>query len=183
VGRENIPSSGPVLLAPTHRSNIDFAFTIFMSRRKTFFMSKDSLFRVPVLGPFISMMGGFSVKRGSADRQSLDLAQEVLRRGQILVLFPEGTRREGDHVDELHDGAMFVASRTGSPVVPIGIGHTQRAMPRGAKLPRPVHVTVVIGEPIFAPTSTGRVSRSAISQASEELRQALEEVYTRAEAM
>jgi len=183
VGRENIPKSGPVLIAPTHRSDIDFAFTLFMTKRKTFFMSKDSLFRVPILSQFILMMGAFSVKRGSADRNSLDMAQEVLRRGEALVLFPEGTRKEGAHVEHLHDGAMFIASRTRAVVVPVGIGHTQRALPRGAKLPRPVRVTIVIGKPIAAPSSEGRVSRSAVTTASEELRSALEDAYTRAEQM
>jgi len=183
IGRENIPATGPVLIAPTHRSNIDFAFTLFMTKRKTFFMSKDSLFRVPILSQFILMMGAFSVKRGSADRNSLDMAQEVLRRGEALVLYPEGTRKEGAHVEHLHDGAMFIAARTNAVVVPVGIGHTQRAMPRGAKIPRPVRVTIVIGKPISAPSSEGRVSRSTLTAASEELRSALEIAYTQAEQM
>ena len=182
-GQENIPTSGPVLIAPIHRSNIDFALTIFMSPRKTFFMAKESLFRVPVLGPLIAMMGAFPVTRGTADRESLRFAQSVLEQGEALVMFPEGTRQEGDEVRALHDGAMFIASRTRAVVVPVGIGHTERAMPRGAKFPRRIRVTIVIGTPLLAPVSETRVTRSQIGQATEELRTALEAVYQRSMVM
>jgi 1-acyl-sn-glycerol-3-phosphate acyltransferase len=67
-GAENIPGTGPVPGAPIHRSNIDFAFIIFVTKRKTFFMAKDSLWKVPVLRTLISTMGAFPVKRGTADR-------------------------------------------------------------------------------------------------------------------
>jgi 1-acyl-sn-glycerol-3-phosphate acyltransferase len=177
TGREHIPLQGPVLIAPIHRSNVDFAFTLFMSKRKVFFMAKDSLFRVPLLGPLIRHLGAFPVRRGSADRDSMTLAEEVLRRGYALVLFPEGTRKEGRPVLPLHDGAMFVAARTGAVVVPVGIGGSDRAMPKGAKLPRPAKIRIVIGTPIAPPVSQGRVARSAVAAKSEELRGELEAVY------
>ena len=176
-GREHIPLQGPVLIAPIHRSNVDFAFTLFMSKRKVFFMAKDSLFRVPLLGPLVRHLGAFPVRRGSADRDSMTLAEEVLRRGYALVLFPEGTRKEGRPVLPLHDGAMFVAARTGATVVPVGIGGSDRAMPKGAKLPRPAKIRIVIGTPIAPPVSQGRVARSAVAAKSEELRRELEAVY------
>jgi len=179
IGREHIPLSGPVLIAPIHRSNVDFAFTLFMSKRKVFFMAKDSLFRVPILAPLIRHLGAFPVRRGAADRDSMTLAEEVLRRGYALVLFPEGTRQEGREVKTLHDGAMFVAARTGAAVVPVGIGGSDRAMPKGAKLPRPAKIRIVIGAPIQPPVSEGRVVRSAVAAKSEELRAALEAVYWR----
>ena len=176
-GRENIPLEGPVLIAPIHRSNVDFAFTLFISPRKVFFMAKDSIFRVPILGPLVTHLGAFPVRRGSADRESMSLAEQVLRRGYALVLFPEGTRKEGLSVQTLHDGAMFVAARTGATVVPVGIGGSDKAMPRGAKFPRPARIRIVVGTPISPPVSDGRVSRSAISAKSEELRAQLENVY------
>src|SRR5674476_313758 len=70
-GLENIPLKGPVLIAPIHRSNVDFAFTLFISPRKVFFMTKDSVFRVPLLGPLLTRLGAFPVTRDSADRESL----------------------------------------------------------------------------------------------------------------
>jgi 1-acyl-sn-glycerol-3-phosphate acyltransferase len=104
-------------------------------------------------------------------------AEEVLRRGHALVMFPEGTRQEGPDVATLHDGAMFLAARTGATVVPVGIGGSEKAMPVGAKFPRPAKITIVVGTPIAPPVSEGRVSRSQISAKSEELRVALQDVY------
>ena len=180
TGKENIPLTGPVLIAPIHRSNVDFAFTLFISPRKVFFMAKDSVFRVPVLGTLLLHLGAFPVKRGTADRESMSLAEEVLRRGHALVLFPEGTRKEGRDVAQLRDGAMFVAARTGATVVPVGVGGSEKAMPPGKKLPRPARIRIVIGEPIAPPTGEGRVARSVISAKSEELRAELERVYQQA---
>ena len=178
TGRENIPLHGAVLIAPVHRSNLDFAFTVFMTRRKAFFMAKDSLWKVPVLRTLISTMGAFPVKRGTADRESMRYAHLVLAQGETLVMFPEGTRQEGSEVQTLHDGAMFVAARTNAVVVPVGIGHTERAMPRGAKFPRPVRVRIVIGKPIAAPSGDGRPTRSQITDSTEQLRLALQDVYS-----
>ena len=181
-GKENIPLVGPVLIAPIHRSNVDFAFTLFISPRKVFFMAKDGIFKFAPLRILLLHLGAFPVKRGSADRESMALAEEVLRRGHALVLFPEGTRKEGRAVAELRDGAMFVAARTGATVVPVGVGGSEKAMPPGKKLPRPARIRIVIGEPIAPPSAEGqgRVSRSAITAKSEELRAELERVYQQA---
>ncbi len=176
-GRENIPLQGPVLVAPIHRSNLDFAFTLFISPRKVFFMAKDSLFKVPLLGPALVQLGAFPVTRGSADREALRSAQEVLEAGHALIMLPEGTRKYGPHVEPLHDGAMFIAARTGAAVVPVGIAGTDRALPDGAKWPRPVKVHVVVAAPIAPLVVEGRPSRSAITNKTEELRVALEEAY------
>lgn len=177
-GRENIPLTGPVLVAPIHRSNLDFAFTLFISPRKVFFMAKDSLFHVPILGSALITLGAFPVKRGTADREALRAAEEVLNGGHALILFPEGTRKYGPHVEPLHDGAMFIAARTGAAVVPVGIAGSDRALPDGAKFPRPVKVRVVIGTALAPLTFEGRPSRSQIAAKTEELRSALEQVYS-----
>jgi 1-acyl-sn-glycerol-3-phosphate acyltransferase len=176
-GQDNIPLNGPVLVAPIHRSNLDFAFTLFMSPRKVFFMAKDSLFRVPVLGTAITSLGAFPVKRGTADREALRSAEEVLRGGHALILFPEGTRKYGPDVEPLHDGAMFIAARTGATVVPVGIANTDRALPDGAKFPRPLKVRIVVGEALAPLEHEGRPSRRDISAKTEELRQALQDTY------
>jgi 1-acyl-sn-glycerol-3-phosphate acyltransferase len=176
-GRENIPLTGPVLIAPIHRSNLDFAFTLFVSKRKVFFMAKDSLFHVPVLGTAMTQLGAFPVKRGNADREAMRSSEEVLNAGHALVLFPEGTRKHGPDVEPLHDGAMFIAARTGAIVVPVGISGTDRALPDGAKFPRPLKIHVVVGAPITPPEHDQRPSRSAIAKKTEELRRALEATY------
>jgi 1-acyl-sn-glycerol-3-phosphate acyltransferase len=176
-GVENIPLSGPVLIAPSHRSNVDFAFTLFMSPRKVFFMAKDGIYKSKLFGDILTRLGAFPVHREGADRESMRLAEEVLRRGQALVLFPEGTRKSGFTIETLHDGAMFIAARTGATVVPVGIAGSEKAMPVGAKFPRFAKINIVVGKPIAPPSSEGRVSRSAVAEKTVELQKALQEVY------
>ena len=138
TGRANIPADGPVILAPVHRSFADFGFSAFVTRRKLFFMAKDGLWKNRFLGWFLLTLGAFPVHRESADREALAHAEEVLRRGQLLVLFPEGMRQEGPLVGELAEGAAFLAARTGAPIVPIGIGNSDVAMPKGQRIPKPL---------------------------------------------
>ena len=177
IGKENIPETGPVLIAPVHRSNVDFAFSVFISRRKIFFIAKDSLFKIKPIRKFLLHLGAFPVNRESADRDSMIASELVLQNGQALILFPEGTRKEGPVIEQLRDGAMFIAARTHSVVVPVGIGGSDKSMKPGAKFPRPVRIKIVVGKPIQPPTAEGRVSRSAISAKTEELQKALQDVY------
>jgi 1-acyl-sn-glycerol-3-phosphate acyltransferase len=182
TGAEHVPTTGPFILAPVHRSNADFAFAIFVSPRKTFFMAKDNLWHFAPLGRFISSMGAFSVHRGSADRQALQTAESVLRAGEGLVLFPEGTRQDGPVLGPLHEGAAFLAARTGAPIVPVGISETDRALPRGSKRPRPVRSRVVVGPAVPAPQARdgARVPRSEITATTEALRIGLQAAYDQA---
>jgi 1-acyl-sn-glycerol-3-phosphate acyltransferase len=184
VGREHIPATGPVILAPVHRSFADFGFTAFCTKRKLFFMAKDSLWQNKRLGQLLLYVGAFPVHRESADREALQRAEEVLRRGQCLVLFPEGTRREGAAIEDLMEGATFLSARTGAPIVPIGIGGSDLSMPKGSAIPKPFTIQVVIGPALPPPARTGggRVSRSAVHAATDELAGKLQSVYDEAKA-
>jgi len=184
VGRQHVPDSGPVILAPVHRSFADFSFAAFCTDRKLFFMTKDELWQHKWLGRLLLSVGAFPVHRESADREALQRAEEVLRRGQVLVLFPEGTRREGLVVENLMEGAAFLSARTGAPIVPIGIGGSDLAMPKGTHVPKPLTIDVVIGPAIPPPprTGAGRVARSAVHAATEALVPALQAVYDEARA-
>jgi 1-acyl-sn-glycerol-3-phosphate acyltransferase len=181
-GRQYVPETGPVILAPVHRSFADFGFTSFCSRRKLFFMTKDSMWKNKFLGRMLLTLGAFPVHRESADREALQRAEEVLLRGQVLVLFPEGTRRSGPVIEDLMEGAAFLSARTGAPILPIGIGGSDLAMPVGKALPKPHTIQVVIGPPMPPPARTGggRVSRSAVHAATEELVGQLQGVYDEA---
>ena len=179
VGREHIPATGAAILAPVHRSFADFGFAAFCTERKLFFMTKDEMWNNKWLGKLLLTVGAFPVHRESADREALQRAEEVLRRGELLVLFPEGTRREGRVVEDLMEGATFLSARTGAPIVPIGIGGSDLAMPKGSAVPKPYTIQVVIGPAIPAPPRTdgGRVSRSAVRAATEALVPRLQAVY------
>jgi 1-acyl-sn-glycerol-3-phosphate acyltransferase len=184
VGKERVPSSGPVILAPVHRSFADFGFTAFCTRRKLFFMTKDSMWERKWLGRLLLYVGAFPVHRESADREALQRAEEVLKRGECLVLFPEGTRRQGAVIENLMEGAAFLSARTGAPIVPIGIGGSDLAMPKGKILPKPLTIQVVIGPVIPPPARTGggRVSRSSVHAATDDLVAKLQAVYDEARA-
>jgi 1-acyl-sn-glycerol-3-phosphate acyltransferase len=182
TGRENIPGDGPIILAPVHRSFADFGFSAFVTRRKLFFMAKDSLWKNRLIGRVLLTLGAFPVHRESADREALQHAEEVLKRGQVLVLFPEGMRQEGPMVGELLEGATFLAARTGAQIVPIGIGNSDVAMPKGQRIPKPLRIRLVVGEPLPPParTESGRVSRSKVHATTEALRRRIQEVYDQA---
>ncbi|HEV3370314.1 MAG TPA: lysophospholipid acyltransferase family protein [Acidimicrobiales bacterium] len=184
AGKEHVPSSGPVILAPVHRSFADFGFTAFCTRRKLFFMTKDSMWERKWLGRLLLYVGAFPVHRESADREALQRAEEVLKRGECLVLFPEGTRRQGSVIENLMEGAAFLSARTGAPIVPIGIGGSDLAMPKGKILPKPLTIQVVIGPAIPPPPRTGggRVSRSSVHAATDDLVAKLQVVYDEARA-
>jgi len=177
-GRENLPD-GPFVLAPVHRSNIDFLLAACTTPRRMRYMGKHTIWKYPSLGRFFTALGAFPVHRGSADREALRRCEASLSGGEPLVMFPEGTRCSGSVVEELFDGTAFVAARAGVPVVPMGIGGSEAAMPRGAKGIRPVKIVVVLGEPLPAPGAEdgGRPSRRAVREATAELHGRLQVLF------
>ena len=99
-------------------------------------------------------------------------------------MFPEGTRRSGPVIEELHEGAAFLAARTGAPIIPIGVGGTSDADAQRSKVPRPVKVRLIVGDPIPAPErqAGGRVARSKVHAVTEQLRSELQDLYDLAES-
>ena len=178
-GAWRVPGRGAVILAPVHRSFMDFVVAAQVSKRKLYYMAKDDLWSSPRFGRVLEAIGAFPVDRQGADRLSLARSEAVLERGDALVLFPEGTRRQGPVVEDLHEGAAFLAARTGAPIVPIGIGGTAEAMPKGSKMIRPVKVHVVVGEPLQPPrrSDRGRVPRHQVHELTGELQAELQRVY------
>ena len=183
-GREHIPAHEPFVLAPVHRSNIDFAVAAVLTRRRLRYMGKDSLWKVRALGALWNALGAYPVRRGSADREALRRTMDVIEGGDPVVIFPEGTRQEGPVVQPLFEGAAYVATRTGVPIVPVGIGGTQKAMPRGSKMLWPAKVHVVIGPVLHPkPVEEGkRASRSSIHELTEQLHTELQTLFDRAQA-
>ena len=178
-GASHVPATGPVIVAPVHRSFMDFLVAAQITRRKLYYMAKDDLWRSPRFGRFLDSIGAFPVNRAGTDRVAIERAQAVLERGDALILFPEGTRRAGPVIEDLHEGAAFLAARTGAPIVPVGIGGTAEAMPKGSKFVRPVKVHVVVGAPLPAPprSERGRVPRHQVHELTEQLRQELQRLY------
>jgi 1-acyl-sn-glycerol-3-phosphate acyltransferase len=183
-GSEHVPAEGTFVLAPVHRSNVDFALASLVTKRRMRFMAKDSLFKVPGLAQFITALGAYPVNRGTADRDALRRTEECLKRGEPVVMFPEGTRKSGPVVENVFEGVSFVAARNGVPVIPVGIGGSERAMPKGARMIHPVRIHLVVGEPIYPDWSLdkGRPPRRVVHTLSEQVHTALQDVFDRAEA-
>ena len=181
-GRENLPERGSFIVAPVHRSNIDFAVVAAITKRRMRYMAKDSLWKYE-LGRIWEALGAFPVHRGSADREALRRCIEVIESGEPLVLFPEGTRQFGPEVQPLFDGAAYVAARTGVPVIPVGIGGSEKAMPKGSKMLRPVKVHVVIGKPLEPPVAEerGRVARRGVREMTATLKAEMQALFDEAQ--
>jgi 1-acyl-sn-glycerol-3-phosphate acyltransferase len=180
-GIDHVPDDGPYVVAPVHRSNIDFLLVLVITRRRIRFLAKDSLF-TGMWAWLFTALGGIPVARGTADREALQACIKVVEGGEPLVVFPEGTRQHGPVVQELFDGAAFIQSRTGVPIVPVGIGGSEAAMPKGAKFIKPHKVRVVVGPTLLAPVVDGpKARRASIKARTTELHQELQVLFDEAQ--
>ena len=180
VGRHNLPKSGSYILAPTHRSAMDIPIAAAATRRRMRFMGKDSLWKVRPIGAALSALGGFPVTRGSADIEALKRCMSVLGEGEPLVLFPEGTRRFGDEVTDLFDGASFLAHKTNLAVVPVGIYGSEHVMASGSKRIRRAHCVMSIGTPRRPQAAGSRATREELAAFTSALKEALQQNYDEA---
>lgn len=167
LGTENVPEEGGYILAGNHVSYLDPALLWCGSTRPAHFIAKEELFDTPVLRWGLPRVWAFPIRRGSADREAIQRATDLLTRGEPVGIFPEGTRfRPGeiatDGLGEAHAGVAFIAMRANVPVVPVGISGTEKALPRGARIPRFPRVTVRYGRPVCPEefTEGGRKERT-----------------------
>lgn len=181
VGADRLPRTGAYVLAPSHRSNLDSFFAALVTTRKVRFMAKREIWRSRLLGSIVGSLGAFPVDRGGADRAALRTAGGCLEAGEPLVVFPEGTRRSGQVVEGLHDGAAYLSARYGVPIVPVGIAGSEEILAKGAKLPRLKRVVLVVGEPIEAPARAGgAVPRGEVRALTAELAAAVQKALDEA---
>ena len=151
VGQERVPETGPVIIAGNHLSYMDPLLICLAEPRSrpVHFMAKLVLFSH---GAFFSWLlrslHAFPVRRGAADRQAISTASDILKRGGIVGIFPEGTRIRGDKTSQGEEGAAFIAMHTGTPIVPVGICGTDRIQPPGDKHWHFVPLNTYFGEPI-----------------------------------
>jgi 1-acyl-sn-glycerol-3-phosphate acyltransferase len=149
---EEIPTEGPLILASNHASNFDAivlgSWLIPRLGRRIHWLGKKELFAWPIVGWAAANGGVHPVDRGRADVEAFRLAQRILTEGQVLFVFPEGTRSANGGLQAAQDGVGALALRTNAPIVPLGIAGSYRVWPRGQKLPRPGgHMTVRVGRP------------------------------------
>ena len=147
-GKENIPLKGGAIVSSNHLSYLDPIVIGIFVPRKINFMAKRELFENFLCGCFIGKLGAFPVRRERLDRETYQRALAILKKGKILVLFPEGTRSRGGDLGPLREGTARIAVRTKVPLIPVVIRGTDKALPRGKKMIRLARIKVRIGKPL-----------------------------------
>lgn len=146
-GEKFVPRKGPAILAANHVSYIDPVIIGIAVRRPIHFMAKKELFRFGVFGWLLRRLGAFPVNRHRINLQAFKQAASLLKAGEIVAIFPEGTRGDGVQLRPAKPGIGLIAAQTGVPVIPVWHRGTAKALPRGAWLPRPHRITVRFGAP------------------------------------
>lgn len=164
--RERVPRGGPIVVVANHSAMVDGPLLYGLLGRRSSFLIKQEMFRGP-LGWILPRIGQLAVRRGEADRGSLLTAVRLLREGAAVVVFPEGTRGEGD-VATAQQGAAWLARAAGARMVPVAIRGTRRLA--GSKRRFRPRVDVLFGEPLAVPPGKGR---AALVVATAEMRERL----------
>jgi len=182
IGAEHVPSAGGFVVAPSHRSMMDIPLAAIPTTRRIRYMGKASLFRIPVLGWLFSTLGGFPVARDGTDRKAVRDSVAMLEAGEVLCVFPEGTRQNGPKIQPLQPGAAYLALRSGTPIVPIAMAGSEEIL-RDHKWPIPHfgRVVIVVGEPIVPEVRTsGVVARDKVDALTATLFDTLQRLYDEA---
>ncbi|HJM99047.1 MAG TPA: lysophospholipid acyltransferase family protein [Acidimicrobiales bacterium] len=180
-----LPKTGPVIFSPIHRSNLDVPIVGSNIRRKLHYLGKGSLMANRFSAWVLRGCGCIPLDRDSrADKLALDASLKALKEGKTLAVFPEGERKSGPEVFPMLDGAVWLSAKANAPILPVGIGGSERAMPKGKYIPKPRKVVILYGDLIPAPQpqeGAKRVARSEIRKYSEELRVILQELFDEAQ--
>jgi 1-acyl-sn-glycerol-3-phosphate acyltransferase len=149
IGREHIPASGGVIIASNHRSFLDPFVIAVMARRPMYYVAKQELFVRRWQGWILNALGAFPVERGHGDRDMIETAKAILARGDIVLIFPEGTRVRPGALGAPKRGVGRLALETGAPVVPLAVIGTE-AVRRGWRI-RPHKVRIRAGRALRFP--------------------------------
>ncbi len=146
-GRDAVPERGAVLLVANHASYLDPPLVGMNCRREVNFLAQAGLAKFPPLRWWMRQVGVTLIDRDAPSKDALRLLADSLAAGEVVGIFPEGTRSADGAVAPFKTGVEFLVRRTGAQVVPVGLDGAQRAWPRKAWLPRPRKIVVRYGEP------------------------------------
>lgn len=165
-GQANMPAKGPVIAMMNHINLLDVIMPAMFLPRDVVMLAKAELFWAPVLSLFVRAYGPIPVRRGELDLHAVRLSLEVLKRGQVLCVAPEGTRSEHGKLQSAHDGLAFVATKAGVPVVPfVAYGH-EEFWPNLKRLRR-TRLHIRVGEP-FCFVTRGHPRRADLQAMTQE---------------
>src|SRR6202140_2068554 len=168
AGLENVPRTGPLLICPHHSGTLDPPMVpAFVPRSDTCNMAKSEYFRGWAHRFIFTASHAFPVVRHTADRAALKRSFDLLKDGQALVIYPEGTRVESGVLAKPEPGAGFIAQKAGCPVVPVGLSGTRECLPKGARWPRRVPVSITFGKPFLVASKRPDGTRVSHQEAAE----------------
>jgi 1-acyl-sn-glycerol-3-phosphate acyltransferase len=166
IGVENVPRTGPLVLAPNHFSQMDHFFVGLCLRRKIRFMAKSQLFGPPVLTYIYKHGGVFPIRRGHHDEKAIETARILVEQEEMLLIYAEGGRSRSQELGEPKPGIGRIALETGAPIVPVAIKGSERA--RQWKKLRFPKTTVQFGKPLTFPVE-GAPGRERQMEAATEI--------------
>jgi len=176
-GLENVPRQGPLVVCANHFATLDPPMVpAFLPRADTWNMAKSEYFRKPLMRWIFTRYHAFPVVRHSADRAALRRAFDLLKAGEVLIIYPEGTRVESGELATPEPGAGFIAQKAGCPVLPVALTGTRECLPKGARWPRRVPVTLRFGEPFLLPQRRPTGERISHEEASDAIMLAIAEL-------
>jgi 1-acyl-sn-glycerol-3-phosphate acyltransferase len=178
-GIENIPAGGAVI-APNHQSFWDIPLLGIVLPSRVHFMAKEELFRNPLFSRVIRTLKAFPVKRGAPDRTAIRYAVDLLTKGELLVIFPEGTRSKTGQLGEFEPGIGMIAMKAGTPIVPTAIIGTNQIFGKGTFFPT---ITLRFGLPLGTLEAEGDQpsadARKRMDGLGVQLRAAMIELFTK----
>lgn len=163
-GAENVPPTGSLVIVSNHASNYDPPIVSNSVRRPVAYMAKEELFKIPIFSKAIQLYGAYPVSRGSSDRTAIRAALKYLDDGWAVGIFLQGTRTPDGRITDPKRGAALLAAKAKAPILPVCLWGTQAIEQKGSITPRPVPVTVRIGDLIDAPSSTDKHELEAVTQ-------------------
>ena len=149
IGRHHIPQRGPLLLASNHRSFLDPFVLATMLRRPVYYVAKKELFSNRLQAWVLNALGAFPVDRGASDQEMLETARQILARGDVVLIFPEGTRIRPGGLATPRRGVGRLALESGAPIVPLAVIGTEDV--RSGWRIRPRKITIRAGRPLTYP--------------------------------
>ena len=172
-GVNNIPKEGGVLFLSNHVSFLDPVIVGSAANREIHYMARSNAFDIPGLGKLIAVFNAYPVNRGAPDLGALRKTISLLKDGNAVLIFPEGTRSVDGTLGKARDGACFIAHRAGVPTIPVFHSGAERVLPRNSKRLRRAKLTVTFGEPLELTAEEFETRREMYQQMGNQIMEAI----------